>query len=1103
MNDTHKKRVKDNLLTLDYLEGTGVISIHKRKLVDELFIFISSGGNGHKSLCAVRKELEWRVALQELKDKVRFLTVDAAYKELDELQEKYGFDSTEVLKLPFEGAHESINPDTISPQMKEWVDPQLYEVTGGKAITMSSQSGFDSSGTAAWRQPGRVRLSQPNTIAALTTALTNAINSLLKDKPAGMRLNIIFLGGLAGGTSGGTMVDLPFITRQIVRNISVARYKNTGVSAYLMLPSACGSEPDPVRKEKGNRNAYAALKEIDYFMGLQSRGEVFRQQYGTFNVEISENIFDFCTLVEGVADGGVFFGDPADTARKVVANSILNMICTTEAKAGSEPFMVDSFLSNRTAISGVAVSRQSHRVFPRDANYCYNVIGYSSCVVPIDLMTVYVAKKVFDKVWEQFERCGEPDSALAERFLLEANLSPKEVKAAMRLNPLKERFTAKADEVFRVKGPYYMVNMMNEICRVLHADGKFASYAAAKSHGFMGRNEDWARVEQLYGQLEQQVVSPMGSGLYDVYTFVIKELKRIIQRNAGLLTNTEEHQALFQRSFSWSPIDLTGGEKTSKVVMDYLDDLLPQKEITRKAKAFVDLLCSKKDEWTQLDPPEGKGQAAFDAAAVIRAFIQEEFEQVVNETMESFLVKLYSGNKDAKIPQLSPDEDKEGHKPLALAAETLVDKLSTQASALLQTRTGFSLNDCGCSKYMTVPDGCRWLDKHIANYAVGHGVVDGSDSVYRSSTRDEIVLYRLYVCVPAWALSWVEEAEQAYEGDPHEVGLHMEHGANGRDWSRFPNLFNQSLFHGMVPRWDMREAALAQEAIEDLKRADGLGLKVRTNPDAAGATAEYAIYLPNPGTPAGDLLTAAQLDKDKTYTMAELCAILADKQVPDSEGFPKPAMVREDLKYVNQVMTTTDIPAPADLGERLAERGLRRKMAAWTALKAAFPVVEELKALLEAHNTAAGLQEKAAQRSQTFLKSLVGGLIAYDDLRACWNMELGDEKPMSGELESRLERDCKEYYAAQAFYALSDDDYERFTDALAEQKEKATDADLKAAREQREALRDYCEKLRSLKRADKELGISCAMASRDFEDKAGEELAAKIRRFYDWMIEEL
>ena len=113
---------------------------------------------------------------------------------------------------------------------------------------------------------------------------------------------------LSHGSSGGTIVDVPFLTRQIIRNISVDRYKNTGVSAYLVLPSACGSEADPVRKQKGDRNAYAALKEIDSFMGLQNRGEASRQQYGTFDVEISENIFDFCTLVEGVADGrGVDF----------------------------------------------------------------------------------------------------------------------------------------------------------------------------------------------------------------------------------------------------------------------------------------------------------------------------------------------------------------------------------------------------------------------------------------------------------------------------------------------------------------------------------------------------------------------------------------------------------------------------------------------------------------------------------------------------------------------------------------------------------------------------------------------------------------------------
>ena len=47
MNDIHIKRVKANLNTLDYLEGTGVISTHKRKLANELFLLISWGGNGH------------------------------------------------------------------------------------------------------------------------------------------------------------------------------------------------------------------------------------------------------------------------------------------------------------------------------------------------------------------------------------------------------------------------------------------------------------------------------------------------------------------------------------------------------------------------------------------------------------------------------------------------------------------------------------------------------------------------------------------------------------------------------------------------------------------------------------------------------------------------------------------------------------------------------------------------------------------------------------------------------------------------------------------------------------------------------------------------
>lgn len=1102
MNEAQKRKVEANLKTLDYLEGTGVISTHKRKLVNEKFLFISSGGNGHKTLCTLRDQLRWKVDPLELADKTAFLAVDAAYKEMDELEEERGFDSTEVLRLPYEGAHESINPKKISPQMKEWVDPKLYDETGGMASTAASLSGFDNTGAGAWRQPGRVRLCQPNSIEALTTTLTTAIHRLVDDDDkSATRLNVFFLGGLAGGTGSGTMVDLPFLTRQIIRNFSEDLYAKTGVSAYLMLPSACGKEPDSVHKKKGNRNAYAALKEIDYFMGLQGRGEVFHRQYGTFDVEIKENIFDFCTLVEGIADGGVFFGDPAETARKVVANSILNLISAIEEKKSDKPFLVDSFLSNRTPLSDEAVRKQSHLDFPRDANYCYNVIGYSSYVVPIDLMTVYVANKVFDKVWEKFKKCDDADSEAAEQFLGDANLSPRDVKVAPNLRTLRDRFVAHADEVFRRKGPYYMINLMDEIHSVLYKPGKFASYAAAKARSIgsiVGTNkEKWAQAERRYKELDEKVVCPMNTGLYEVYTFVIEELQRLLKKNAGLLTDSVEHEKLFHRSFFWSPIDLTSGARATEVVMRYLDDLIPAEEVTRKAKKFVELLCSKKDEWTQLDPPQGKSQAAFDAAKIIRDFIQEEFSQMVNSTMENFLVKLYAGDQNAMVPELSPEEDPNGHKPLETAAQALVNQLSMNASPLLQTRKGFFLSNCVCNKYLTVPDGCKWLDKHIEKYATSRGVVDPGN-VYRSSAREEIVLYRLYICVPAWALSWVEQAEKDYESNPHEVGLHMEHGENGRDWSRFPNLFNQALFHGDIPEWDRRETNLAKAAAADLKKAFDLKLVVRrTNPDE-GTTAEYALYLPNSGAAAADLLAAAELNSHKSYTMEELYGILMDKQVLD-----RPAMRKENLKYVKQVMTTTDNPAPTDLGERLAESGLRRKMAVWTELKADFPVVEELKQLLEAHNAAATILVNEAERKHTFLDSLAYGLIAYDNRRFCWNMEVGDEKPLSGRLKDRLEQECKEYYAAQAFYALNDDDYEYFIDALTEQEENATDAQLDAYQNTRANMKKYFKKLRALKKESDELGINYPMASLVFENEAGSELATKIRSFYDWMIKQL
>ena len=64
--------------------------------------------------------------------------------------------------------------------------------------------------------------------AALTAALTAALNRLLKGKPAGMRLNVFFLSGLAGGTSGYAIYKngLP-ATAGDMRKYDVATYSST------------------------------------------------------------------------------------------------------------------------------------------------------------------------------------------------------------------------------------------------------------------------------------------------------------------------------------------------------------------------------------------------------------------------------------------------------------------------------------------------------------------------------------------------------------------------------------------------------------------------------------------------------------------------------------------------------------------------------------------------------------------------------------------------------------------------------------------------------------------------------------------------------------
>lgn len=1083
MDPKLKKLIEKNLNTLDYLEGTGVISTRKRKLADECYLFISSGGTGHRVLTTLRRQLEWQVDSLELEQKVRFLAIDADYEEMDALVKEQHFSRDEVVKLPFEGAHESIAPGRITPQMKEWVYPDLYDKTGGKAVTAPSLSGFDSSGAGAWRQPGRIRMCQPNTLALLNSTLQTVVNDLASNMPAEGRLHVFFLAGLAGGTGSGTIVDLTFLTRHMIKTFNRALYQKTQVAAYMLLPTACGTKDN----DKGHQNAYAALKEIDYFMGLQARGESFCQQYGPgYNIDVSENIFDFCTLVEGVSDVGIPYPNPAETAKHVTANSILNLIAVPDGNPNkARPFLADAFLSNRTQNISTAITRQSHRAFPRNANYVYNVIGYSCCVVPIDLITVCVANMVFERVWAKFDRYKEATPEAADNFLQDCFLEPKHFhKQSSKI--VYQRIEEQTNMHFREKGPYYMINLLNEARkRIVSAD--YAGYAARKAGGMWGK-EDWSRTERNYYEIRDYFVR-MNHDLFEVYTEVIDQLRDLLRKNAGLLTETEKYKNTFGNSFNWSPIDLTKGERASMVIKEYMDQLLPEKEIRQKAQRFVDLMCSMKDEWTMLRPSGGKQTASFDVARVIRDFVEKEFQECVNTTMEAFLVKLYSGNPGAQVPELDAKQDPEGHVPVEKAAEMIIRTLDTKASPLAQTSANFYLRNCSNNIYITVPDGCKWLTEAIANYAATNNITQ-KDNIYCSSSQNEIVLYQLFAGVPAWSLNWIERAEENYEQGPENCGLHIEKSRDGWGWDAFPNLSYEydSSANGLRRR--AREESVIGLAKKDLAEARDLRLLVEI-PQAGTSVEQYDAYLlKDPKADPAEVLAQVEMDSNKCYSQKELYGLLEEKGI----------MRKVPLRYANTEFNTQERPVPADLGWELAYKSLRHMMAVWTALRDTLRTAETLKSALDVHNEEAIIEVRKREREMVFLSSLSSGLLTYNALRKRWYGCAEDEFPLGGILEQPYEWECKEYYAAQAFYALDEDIYQPFARAKQELENEGTDEQLQKLVDKRKELRTRFMALRRQTKPNEELDIRFPMASDQFRKAAGDELCQKIRDFYDWMI---
>lgn len=1105
ITDLQQKKIYANINKLDYLNGTGMLSTSRKHLAKELFLIISSGGVGRKAMLELKKMLEQQVDAEEIKAHVMFLAVDADHGEQEKCETAGLFTNEELVRLPFREARAVVAPETVSEATQEWIHPGFFDRTNHPGY-------FDGTGASAMRQCGRVLFGQSATQEELRIKLTRIRDKAARLTEKGIvdpRLKVFFLVGIAGGTGSGTIIDLAFLARYYLRQILPTWDTKTTFSAYLFLPSACSSVPtNNMDAARGNKNAYACLKEVNYFMTLKDRKEDFVMDYGVAganNVAINANIFDFCTLVEGVGDGGVFFGDGASTARKITGLSIMNIICQDNAKTenNTDFFLVDSFLANQDQKTLPIIQGESDKKMPRQSDYIYSVIGYASCVVPVELLTVYAFKKVFDLVYNEFKLNSYADKRVAVHFLKSCQLDFESVAKVARTitkNELINSLDRQCELYFKQYGPYFMVNLTKEAADLIRsAPNDYMKKALRKMNDFMADKLKWRAVLDLYSYAAEYLLI-QNTQLFEIYTYAIKALQELLENNGRILTDTQTLKTHFGQSFQWSPIDLTQGATATRAVSEYLDDIMNQQETWRLAVEFVNALYDQKEKWVNLAPQEQGGTLSFDAAESIRSFIMAHMNKIVNTTLESFIVKAYSGDKDAKVSEMDAEGNEIPTKETITAAKQILDKLIISSKPLASTGNGYVLHNAYHNLYLTIPDNCPWLFQVIED----SGRIQ-KENIFKSSARDSLVMSVVYSGVPAWALTWTPTAEENYEaGDgPKEVGLHIEQSEYGRNWSELPNLYPETLWTLRQRELRSREAEISADIRKKMEKARNLGLVMR---DEANNNF-YDLLVFDGGKRAETIADGIELDNKKRYAAGEVYGLLIKAGIGVIERI-------DYVRFVTTDGTIKDAEKKEEFTWDIACRIIRKNVSFMKKLDHTLEVAEAVGQRISKHNL--GVVDDS--QIVLFADVLRWELVAYNSTKRRWFIVIDDvEQALGNPLRDNLQRMCAHYFGFMEFIKIGSDilsDLRDKVDGLIEQSEENA---MEEAEERAERIKNSLAKLLKA-RKENEMPwpedspfAKCAnespwpMATIDFADACQDKGydAGAIRRFYKILVQNL
>lgn len=1057
MNPEARRKLTEQLKTLDKEKNVGIFPDLVREInTGTRFLIISYGGTGADVLDDLKKSLRKDLVSEDYAKRVRLLAIDTDQntrtyhsREKDAngqevVVQKERFEAKEFFFLENGPARNALKNDIDS--MSPWINPALVNTI------QADNTYLDGNGASSTRQIGRVLLFPQQTVTALETKIRTLVNELTNDNADALKVFII--SGISGGTGSGTVIDASYLIRHFIYQ-KAGMANRTAFCGFILLPPT-GVSDNPVDIQKGNRNGYAALKEIDHFMTISYRHELYKQVFGVTTVESDKNIFETCYLVDG-SIGAVALSNPRERAKEVIRDCVLDMITSFPAdEAGVASQSVDSFMSDAAAYSNAMVRGLPQSVAPRDANYVYCAVGHGKMLIPISLMKAYVASRAYTAVYNLFGFCDNVSADDVGQFL-ETTVPKKASRqsiAAEINNAIKWYFTH-INKNARKGGPFFTINLLNA------ADGALVGeiQKLQQSGIVLNRAAHNQRIDNL--MFAKNVVASRRDQIFTVYVELLEQMKMYFNRESSILTDSVKYTTYTGTTYSFSPIDFTKADNEAAVVRQYLDGLVNPRRIDELAQNLINEMIQNCDRWTELIVPQGQDRPPrFDGANLIREFWERNIGNIVNATIEDYLIKLYSGDRDAHY-----EEDGNGNptekadQALRKAAKVIVDTMlnfgGACANPLVSLRTDLITADNFNGKtIILVPKAAPHLKKYIKNEVSDIRTDKTNYSVLLSTANDRISCFTQYSGIPAFMLHWTRQAEQDYEqflrgGD---YGLHMSETKGGKIWRNYPNLLPENIW----PKIEgghyvcQREKGLADAARDYFLRGLDLGLGKIHSLDAASNIGYYEMSYVRPTSPYGlDDALFKSIDsefvdspvwKDAVAKLEKATDELSDKLVAladweKAESLEKTGVYRAlsqlvpdmfgsfGLNYTNTVVaayTNDATRKPEHWEEELAADLLRQSPEYTTLIRGSILVLEKF------YDKVAMIQAKKKYLI-SFADYVVYGFFTYSEKYLTWSYinEDGAERELL-ELEyGNAEQKTAEYYFLFQKYLQHADEVDR------------------------------------------------------------------------------